>query len=191
MLQSIYEDFVKDHVDDIIRDTQCQIQLGIYNGDGYRRQREIYFDLAGTQEATTRAIHALERSLVGSLDRQEKGRALYYMALLNAHRRKNDRNKVVRQFCYHLGKEQAMRYMFARRLPQDEPVIAVLIGRGGHNHKKMMRDSGCHIQINARCSVPHYVIDGESESEVVECSRLIEESLKHAEDVLDAKVASS
>lgn len=168
-----------------MRETQCQIHLRLYKGDGLYRRRAIYFELRGTREATYNAIHELERTLIANLDRQEKGHTLYYMALLNEHRYKNPYTKVVRQFCYHFEKK-GMWYILARRLPKNEPKsIAVLIGRNGCNHKRMMKESKCRIEINADTSRdPHYVIYGHTESLVVACGERIEECLATAPEFL-------
>jgi hypothetical protein len=74
------QDFATENVNNMIHDTHCQLHLKIERGDrSIRKSRAIYFQLRGTQEATTKAIHSLERSLVATLDPHEKGRALYYM----------------------------------------------------------------------------------------------------------------
>lgn len=171
-------------VNNIIRDTQCQINLKFYKGDGLYRKRAIYFELKGTRDNAMNAIHELESSLIDTLDRQEKGHTLYYMALLNGHRQKSTSNKVVRQFCYHFDKK-GMWFMYARRLPKEPRITALLIGKGGSNHKKLMRETNCHIEINASSSRdPHYVIYGQTESLVLECMSRLENCLAGAQAFL-------
>lgn len=175
VLAGLLLDFSTENVNNIVHDTHCQVHLKFEKGDrSIRKSRAICFQLRGTQEATTKAIRSLERSLVATLDPHEKGRALYYMALLNGHRQKNSRNKVVRQYCYHLENE-GMKYVYVDRLPGDQKVIAMLIGRGGCNKKRIMKDTHCHIEINTSSSDPHYVAYGNCETNVVECFERIEE----------------
>ena len=159
-----------------MQDTKCQINLKTLSQQG-RRQRKMYVELKGTQEATENALHTIERSLVASLDENQQGRALYYMAFLNEHRSKDTGNKIVHQYCYHFKKE-GMRYMLVKLLPKyDEKAIGILIGKGGSYKKWLMKKTSAYIEINADCRQPHCVIYAEYEDNVAECSGLIDAKL--------------
>jgi hypothetical protein len=131
-----------------------------------------------------RGVITIERLLVRTLSHEEQGRALYYMALLNEHRQKNTSNNIVCQFCCHLKKED-MKYMYARRLPVDyDKIIGICIGKNGSRKKKIMKQTECNIDINTKGTQhPHYVVYGDTEENVIECTRQIEGALEQARDI--------
>lgn len=143
----------------------------------------IYLEIKGTQDDAFRAIVEIERLLVAMLSYEQRALALYYMALLNEHRQKNSENKVVRQFCCHLKHMTEMKYMYVSRLPENyKDVIGLLLGKQGSRKKRMMDYTGCFIEYNLKCSNPYYAIYGDSEANVMECTRQIEESIAYAKD---------
>lgn len=170
-----------------MRETNCQIRFKAYCENTCRGNLawKMHLELDGTPENVYFAITTIERLLVATLDDEEKGRALYYFALLNEHREKNNHNKVVRQFCCHLNKEM-MKYMYVKRLPKNyDEVIGILIGKNGSRKKGIMKNTQCHIDINTQGTQhPHYVIYGDTEENVVECTHQVGDALRKAQDFL-------
>lgn len=148
----------------------------------------MHLEVNGTPDDVYRAIIAIERLLIRTLCYEEQGRALYYMALLNEHRRKNANHNIVRQFCCHFVKEE-MKYMYAKRLPENyENIIGICIGKNGSRKKKIENNTECKIDINLKDTQhAHYVVYGDNEEDVVECTRQIEGVLKEATDIKRAE----
>ena len=136
----------------------------------------MYLQLTGTRQQTTAAQHAVERNLVALVDEKEKGRVLYFMALLNNHR-KNYGN-VVYQYCYH-HKKPGMKYMLCKRLPEDcQEIIGYVIGKKGRKKKELETNMECKIDINVECDKPYFVVYGDTFSDVRECEKQVYELLK-------------
>lgn len=169
-----------------MRATGCQIRFKASRQNTSRRNLlwKMHLELDGTPEDAFLAVTTIERLLVGTLDYEEKGRALYYFALLNEHREKNMHNKVVRQFCCHLNKEM-MKFMYVKRLPKNyEEIIGILIGKNGSRKNRMMKDTQCKIDINTNETPnPHYVIYGDTEENVAQCIRQVEDALEDAQEM--------
>lgn len=119
-----------------MQETGCQIRLRTSHdntpGGQHHHQQQSYvlimhLEIERTRENARHTIIEVERLLVSTLHYEDKGLALYFMALLNEHRLKNTHNKVVHQCCGHLKHmTKAMKYMYASRLPENYKEI---IGR--------------------------------------------------------------
>ena len=155
--------------------TDCQIRLRVDETD---RQTKMYFRLSGTKLQVEAALEALEHCLVAADDFYTKDRTLYYLALLNNHRRKSE--NVVHQFCCNGAK----RWMQCKNLPNDfRNIIGILIGKNGSNKKRIMKETGCNVEINTNCTYPHVSISGNAADDVRKCVLEIEERLKSARKV--------
>lgn len=118
----------------------------------------------------------MERYLVDLVDEKEKGRVLYFVALLNSHRIKH--GKVVYQYCYHHEKP-GMKYMLCQMLPRDcQEIIGYAIGKKGRRKKDLEKETMCKIEINVDCDKPHFVVYGNAVTDVRECGKLVHELLK-------------
>jgi hypothetical protein len=136
----------------------------------------MYLELTGTQAQIMAAQHVVEKHLVALTDEDERGRALYYMALLNKHRSKSD--KVVFQYCYHRDKP-GMKHMLQQALPKNcREIIGHMNGIKGVCKKKVEKETKCKIEINPDCDKPHFVIYGDTDTDVRECGLRVTELLK-------------
>jgi hypothetical protein len=133
------KEFFAENGDTIMRETNCRIcfKTQLQSASRGNNLWHMHLEVDGAPDDVYRAIITIERLLVRTLCYEEQGRALYYMALLNKHRHKNTHNKVVRQFCCHLNKED-MKYMYVKRLPRNyEEIIGICIGKSGSRKKRI------------------------------------------------------
>jgi hypothetical protein len=162
----------------IKRETNCKI-------DAFSRGKEpgqmrMYLQLTGPREQITTAQRAVERSLVSLVDKDERGRALYYMALANKHRNKSDNTEqqIVFQYCCHL-KKPGMKHMLHQKLPKDfEEIIGFVIGKNGGRKRQIEYETKCKIEINVDCDKPHFIIYGDTNAVVRECGWRLKEIVK-------------
>lgn len=142
----------------------------------------MHLELEGTEENKYRAIIEIEQSLVATLHYEDKGVALYYMALLNDYRPKNMQTRIVHQHCPHLKRmKSTMKYVYVCRLPDNyNNILGFLLGKSGSKKRRIMETTGCFLDFNLKCFHPHYCIYGDHEENVIKCIREMEENLKEA-----------
>jgi len=146
----------------------------------------MFVVVKGPIDLAESALYALEESLLGLLEDHDKGRALFYMALVNDHRfvTKSSGLQIVYQYCHHHSTKKKMRYIFSKALPRDfDNLLGIIIGAKGKNKKRMMKETKCSIEINSKSDHPHYVIYGDSVDAVDLCAQKMESSLKEARKV--------
>lgn len=149
---------------------------------------EFYVEVKGATRDVESAICVLEKSLLRTLHYFEKGRALYYMALLNNHRYMTERGdfKIVYQYCYHQSKDEKKipRYMAYKRLPENSHnFLGNVLGRDERKKKKLVKETNCDIDVVGpeTDSRPHYVIYGDSVDAVARCAHRLQSIVEHAE----------
>jgi hypothetical protein len=163
----------------------CRVHLKTSRDTSGRKTLNMHLELEGTEEDKYRAIIEIEQSLVATLHYEDKGVALYYMALLNDYRPKNMQTRVVYQHCPHLKRmKSSMKYIYVSRLPANyNDILGFLLGKSGVKKRRIMETTGCFLDFNLKCFHPHFCIYGDHEENVVKCIHEMEENLKEAQNL--------